>query len=1110
MKPICVAILSLTSTPPTPHTRHASLLDQLHATLVKLPDRSLTAPMINYTLFPLTSILRQSAPTDLPDSFLEAVFRVLSVLVRSWRALDGGMDLVAWEQLWRFTTACIGPGVGKGKGKERSQDVQLEAVNLLTALLEPSGTQDHLNDIMRAKFSTDRSPLMPTLFQTITLLLATSSPDPPYLNLQLHSLRLLRHCIRFLKGQHRVLASVLPGTVSAMSRLVSSGSERIKGDVAVEVAGVVEEVIIITVNDHDLRQLGLLQSRVDDLSQLGEETTKADPQAESPRPSSPKDPFPPLTQSYLSFTSTQLASVVPTILSLSTHQSSAARLAVSSLAYGLVALCSESLALDRVGLTTLLQLSKDEFDTVRSDAQDKLRQLRLNRAIHITLVDILSSSLTSLPRLIMSQQDEKAGSTARLITALAETDVGGVIADLLGPHGRVERWGWALLSCLEFGKPTGSFVRGAQSISNGGLPGFPHLPLRHVESGSTTRELSTMLTSLGSAGGEMALNSVEHFMLFAKAHRGSQIAKAVSALWVADRLLDGIALAQENGIDGKVSKAVRKMARDVARTATVLDEDTEDTGFDMPSEELVPIERTTGTNGVIKLFEKATLADSHTANTTRKLHHQAQRTLLDCLSLSLLSTSSRILTTSFRTLLLNSLYTLLSHLGSQDMVAEYADIALAHVAYNAGYASVQNLVLDNVDYVINVVSQRLTYRRLDSQAPLVLIAMIRLVGDEIVPMVHDVVDEIFDALDDYHGYEALATSLLSVLITLIDVMNAEVQSAGISPERLAKKAEMNRMPGPPDPESDFAKLRQWYDERAARNQEQMDTILERAPKVWKKDTGEPVKEDGEGDGSTEDRTMEGEEPNPPTRSQEVAIAILSKSIYFLTHPSPFLRARILGLVARATPVLASANREAELLPSIDQAWVGILNRLDDSEPYVVTEAAEVIASLCEHVGDFMSRRVLDQAWPRMKILLDKQRQLDEKSALVTRPRHGGSITTTNKTANAVPRGTNTSYSVSHRLHVAVLRTARFIAQEVPVTESVLWEMSLVFRHFLDSRSNASIQERAMDLYRALGKRDGDAVWVVLESTISSKGVWGYLAEESLDIAVNAAVLLEEI
>jgi hypothetical protein len=1070
--------MSLNTTPPTAHSRHASLLASLYTALLELPTGSLRVSTINYALFPLTSVLRQSSPADLPDSFLEAAFRVLSHLVQQWKQQEGGMDVVAWEQLWRFTTACIAPSVGKGKEKERSQDVQLEAVVLLTALLGPIDA--HPNLAMREKFGYAKSPLMPTLFQTITLLLSTCSPDPPYLPLQLGSLRLLRQCIRYLAGQHRVLAAILPGTVSAMSKLVLAGGKGLKGDVAAEVAGVVQEVIVQTLNDEDLRGLGLLRTKLDDLSQLGDDVPSSAHEPETPQSSSGREPFPPLSASYLSFTSTQLLSTIPTILSLSSHANHTARLAAGELAYSLVSECAESLSLVRPCLITLLHLSNDEFDLVRNDALAKLETLISASSLQTDLIDILSSSLSSLPRLITSQQDAQAQSTARLITALARIDRRGVMAELLGPNGKVERWGWSLLSCLEFGRPSGSYVKGQQAISDGGLPDFPQLPLRHVESESTIRSLSIMLITLGEAGGHTALHSVEHFLLFAKAHRGAHMAKAVSAIWVSERLLSGIARGEENGIDGKVGKATRKMAREAARLATVLDEDVEDEEMPNQSEDLVPIERTKGLDDVVTLLDKKPLPDSHAANTTRRLHVESQRLLLDCLSLSLLSTSSRILGTSFRQLLLTSLYTLLSHLGSQDMIGDYAEIALSHVAYNTGYASVQNLVLDNVDYVVNVVSQRLTYRRLDSQAPLVLISMIRLVGDEIVPMVHDVVDEIFDALDDYHGYEALATSLLAVLITLIDVMKAEVDAAGISPERIDKKAEMNRMGGPPEPVNDFAKFSQWYEERSQRNREQVETVLRRTEERFKK-------------AEVEEQPQPEEEEDRPTRSQEVAKAILSKSVYFLTHPSPFLRARVLALIARATPVLASANREADLLPSIDQAWGGILNRLDDSEPYVVTEAAEAIASLCENVGDFMSRRILDYAWPRMKALLDKQRILDDKSALARRG-----------------LGTETSYSVSHRLHSAVLRTAKFIAQEVPVNDTVLWEMMVVFRWCLDKRVHADLQARSMELYRALGRRDGDALWVCLSSTISGEGVWGYLQDAKLDIAGNAGTLLQEV
>ena len=112
-----------------------------------------------------------------------------------------------------------------------------------------------------------------------------------------------------------------------------------------------------------------------------------------------------------------------------------------------------------------------------------------------------------------------------------------------------------------------------------------------------------------------------------------------------------------------------------------------------------------------------------------------------------------------------------------------------------------------------------------------------------------------------------------------------------------------------------------------------------------------------------------------SRPQSTASAILSKASYFLAHSSPFLRARVLALLATAVPLLRTQT--SLLLPSIHRSWPLILNRLADRSPPVVLEAAALIQSLAEHVGSFMSRRILDDVWPRFrKILL----QPDPKSA----------------------------------------------------------------------------------------------------------------------------------
>ncbi|OCF35265.1 hypothetical protein I316_02811 [Kwoniella heveanensis BCC8398] len=1176
LKPICVSLMAIASQLPTPYSQHAKLIDSLCSKMESMPISSLDPSVINYVLFPVTNIMRQSNPSALPDSFLESAFRLLSYTTDAWRRCEGGMDVVAWEQLWRFCVAAVGPRVGsrdrkdKGKGREVGQEVQLQAVNLLAALLRPQDVNTaglpHPTPSMLERVATPKSPLLPTLFQTITFLLETAAPFPPYRQLQLSSLRLLRPLITvYLAGKHDVLAAVLPGTVSAMTKLVQTDGKGLKGEVAKECIGLVENVVVAMVNDEDLRDLGLLRPKVDDLSQLAEEweqLTTASP-AEVPPASSTSasstspglaNPFPPLTKSYLDFTSTQLLSAIPPILSiLSTHQSDLARHAVISLSFSLVQQCSESIPLLRPRcLSTLLLLSQDAFEPVQHDASKRLRALTEDMTLDLdgTMLDLLSNAMNSLPRLVLSQQDLEVDEMARLITAISELvreenltgqDKGrNPIAHLLGPNGGIERWSWSLLGCLELGRPTGWSASGntaARSAQIGwekpsapsGIPrlieysaesagneqpsgAFPYLPLRYVESESTSKTLARMLVSLGSSGGEAILFAIDYLIRFAKANKSRQVCKAVSALWVAEQLLDGVASAQVEGTEGRVSKATRKMARQVTKAVVSIDEENDDEddldeedgvkySGDASAEALIPVERTKGIDTITTLLDRKPISSSFTAAETRRLHNQAQRALFTSLSLETLSLSARILSSSFRPLLLTSLYLLLSHLASPHIIVrDYASIALSQVAYHIGYATPQNMVIDNVDYVINVVSQRLTYRRLSSTAPLVLIAMIRLVGQEIVPLVHDVVDEIFDALDDYHGYETLASSLLAVLVTLIEVMAAEVQAGGTSEDRSRKLQEMRRVDKAPSPAKDLDMLFKWYEERESRTKDQIEEILERAPQhAWgKKDL--PV--DGE-EGEAEDAeppVASGEDEEPTaTRSQIVATRILEKSVYFLTHQSPFLRSKVLSLISHAVPVSAAGNRESDFLPLIDKAWNSILNRLDDKEPYVVTEAAEVIARLCEHAGDFMSKRVLDHAWPRMKILLNAQKELDRKSALA---RRGTAI------------GTDSKFTVSHRLHVAVIDVATFIAAEVPVSDTVIWEIILLFRPFLDRRVDEQLQGKARSLYAKLGERDGDAVWMALIATMGQlegdQGCWEYLNEAGLDIEGNAEAILAEV
>ncbi len=844
-------------------------------------------------------------------------------------------------------------------------------------------------------------------------------------------------------------------------------------------------------------------------------------------------PFPDLTPQYLAYTQTQiLASLRNLIPPLQVHPSSTVREPLGSLAYNLLRQCFRSMPLlQQPLLSTLLLLSRDDFEQVSSTASSALVSLlsedKVGTELYGQIRTILESSIAAFPQQVMARNDVKVQETTCIITAIGVLTTRlpprsysktNLIRSILGPDGGVQRWGWSLLRCLELGREPEIQVRkhagqrawelaqgqlgwnaaaGLIEDSADGSPDipahhqapYPTLHLRYVESKATFLAVSEMFETLGQAAGEDALFTIEHFVQLSRKKRsGPDVAQSASALWVAEKLLIGVGKSADGG-----SKRTRKIASDVVDMLVMLDDDDKEGGEEElvgefeASSSLIPVERTRGMDSVSLLLDKhPTRTTTAEQAESRRLHLQIHRQLVAALAMSLMAVSANILGSAFRPLLLRCLYIVLSYLGSPSpFLQRYAHASLVRMAYHSGYASPQNLVMDNVDYVINIVSQRLTYRRLSPLAPMVLISMIRLVGEPIVPLVQDIVDDIFDVLDDFHGYELLCSTLLAVLDTLIKAMTSEAELVSWQP----KRSTSSRLQPPPDPLSNFLALGDWYAQRAVRAKSTVEDYLAKAPK-------KPWKEEGD-EGADPDEPPSGtrDEPEiPPTRQQEVCKQILTKAVHFMSHSSAFIRARVLSLFAGGISVLVIGDRESDLLPVVHRAWPYVLNRLKDKEPFVVTEAAKVVETLAKYVGDFMSKRILDHAWPTMKGLLDTQAKLDERSALVKRNRQVGATA---------------DYTVSHRLYIAIIASMQYIIQEVPITDELLWEMIMAFLPFLDATANEQVQKAAVKLYTQMALRDEDAVWLALRGAQGTVGphITTYLRHPGLDLYHNVGLVL---
>lgn len=909
------------------------------------------------------------------------------------------------------------------------------------------------------------------------------------------------------------------------------------------------------------------------LSSLTSTTSTADTSLTTPSTSAPppQSQLVVLTPSWSSFTLHQLHPALVSLTHLRRHQHPTARRALADLSGALLQECTRAFEESWTLLTgNLLILAGDDFPAVSGSARKALSTILQQPSARVILLPSirqhLMDALFTLPFLLRSPgqtANERILAACRLVTATATvSELESLVEGILGPLGGIEKWSGGLLDCLEFtavgametevdvGRRS-ELAWVAQTSTATPVDSNPtaRLRLSNLLDPVTEKAFTGMLFALGAAGGEDALFSVEHFISVSSPPRLRTSMRSVAGVWCAERVLEGIissveaspasrkgkGRAADSVSPGKrTRKVVRALVRNLlrseeedadvdseeaavgAQTATDNRSDDMQVGAQQLEDSLMPTEYVKGLNPLTTLLDRPTSSSSRPSTSqSAPVSPEVVRTLRTVQILSLLVTSSSVLSTGFRPLLLHSLYYLLSHLSSTShMVASAALDAISRIAYHTGYASSQNLVLENTDYVINVVSQRLTSQRLDLAAPAVLISMIHLVGSEIVPLVHDIVDEIIDALDAYHGYEVLASTLLAVLDALLKVMLDEATVAasdGLHRPAFRVKSEQ------PDPTKDLSTFKTWYVTRHDRAKDDIEEIrlrpptpLEPAPQEpWGKDPDADEPDDGqEADTSAPD--ADGPLAPKPTRSQDICTQILGKALFFLTHSSPFLRARVLSLFQSAILVLAPAGLEAQLLPIVNRAWPYILNRVSDSESYVVLEAIRVLEVLANECGDFVAGRVRDEGWPLIKRLLERRLEDDRSSSLVLRNQRRST------SGNPLHGSSTTQYSTTHRLYASALATLTGLVKGVPITPQIRWEILVLSRPFLDNAVHDRLRQQAQDLMVALGRIDPDSVWAGLTATVAAEGRsleeerLGWLREVGWDVRNSVELVVGQL
>ncbi|KAH8890924.1 hypothetical protein GQ53DRAFT_765634 [Thozetella sp. PMI_491] len=870
---------------------------------------ALDEKLAEYVFFPLSHILRSQ--DQYPVRVSEAIIRLLRALIRyGWKAK---ISKELSQQLLIFFTFLVGGLPGQeAERRELPEETVVEAYKALEALITAAGTA------IAAPPPSSQESINPALGYSLTVVFdgITVATDP---NAQLEGLEYVRAVFTAIKDD-LVLATFLPGTVSALGKLLSTPQQRTQRRVLIKGLDVLKTVLVAVLDD--FKTLRLVKGL-----EVAKRGTSKEPEQEVQLGEV-------LTPSWLKATASQVKIALSTVLKLRNHEAEDVQEALYRFCVALLNDCHASLPDCQSMLVESAMIVESE-EVSQSTVETGLHELaNVYPELGNSVKSIMYSWITGLPRLMQSSEERpkqlairKIVNGNKLITTLKvdsstlEDAMGSALRDSLATlilnsqppkvldEISSEASYWTNTALAE----SGSDSRLYQAVLVGGEG-------QRV----TMAELNSLINRIGSASQQIRLAT--EMLEFV---RDSEGVEQIAAYWLSFELI----------------KAAKKQSTDVGDflDASAFEEGDEES---MAFEELYQF-----SSSVVAFHSDTAEADWR----------------LEAIALEVVAFAASESKTEFRGELIDVLYPIATFLGSQNpRLRQHAIVTLNNIAVSTGYASVSELIIDNVDYMVNSVSLKLNTFDISPASTKVLKMMIRLTGPKLIPFLDDVVVAIFTALDNYHGYPSFVEGLFAVL--------SEVVEQGVRSDQLllegtdTKAVDHKKTPSGAPNMASILKLLDERTERArqrkAEEEEEANVIVKGHVKApWgNQEKGKTSKsfieslEEGLGDEDEDDPPpAEVEKPKPSnTPTYALLSRITTLTQHYLTSPTPTLRKSLLDLVVTVSPALAPD--ESAFLPLVNDVWPVIISRLRDPEPYVVISACKALASLCAAAGDFLASR----------------------------------------------------------------------------------------------------------------------------------------------------------
>lgn len=858
-------------------------------------DYALDSKLADYVFFPLSHVFQES--NTVPVRVQELALQCLQILItRGWRNSIAS-DLA--KQLLILLTFLAGGSATEPKSKDVNEDLGTVAYACLTSLLQASDAAG-----LSEKGSVD-SRNFPVLGHSVSVLLDGVS-NGPSAKTRLAALNALDAMVSSISDQE-ALKNFLPGIVSSLTKLLSSGN-RSKGPFKVVQGSVqvLRKILLKVVSDDNLPEL--------EASQRG--FAESGQSLALKRDNSNKDPW-------LEATSSQLKLALANILPLRYHDRDDVRMALFQLCTSILQRCPRSLNQSvsmMVESSVIICTQSSEVDAV--ELMDNLTAVMAGNP---ELIDLLKSSvrdwLIALPRIMQSSDDvPKKRAVDQISMAFRILDTESV------PFVILDKVVIANLRASVSAAIRESATKTIQDVSESGLEvsqllksrpafdktkAFPEVMFNKTSQKATVISLKRLISHITKSPSSLTLRR-EVVESLRTASGDDQLA----SLWLSLQFFGSLGI-PSNDFD----QFIHAQSDSLDSQNLLLDE--------------------------VYDFSLSVLSKS--------TYDSDVDWRLQALSLQAVTLQARQQRSDFRPELVDALYPILERLGSPNAALVYQAItALSLVSNACDYHTPQELIIENVDYLVNSVALKLNTFDISPQAPQVLVMMLRLCGARLIPYLDDLVESIFTILEFYHGYPTLVESMFSVLSSIVEEQNkASATAIADKPEPVSRIKTYK-----PISFADLAaELREGRIEKPH---------LDPLPSP-------PSSPDPEAEVHTEaslppETASSEDKPLPLSKSLQTITSIATLTQHHLPTSSPSLRLLLLRLLPSAFHPLS--HHQDTLLPLVNSLWPVLIARLYDPEPYICIATCEALGSLCRTAGDFMSSR-FENEWSKIMALARK-------------------------------------------------------------------------------------------------------------------------------------------